>query len=459
MLRPSPKTCSLIVACAGLMLSCGGAGIEAPVASNPAANAPGPVTASPTAPNPAPQNVITPNPVVAPPTPAIDILTPPASAPVGVPSPSPTNTGSYSFANWGQAFNGTVVAASETAYQCKSATSVEVVGPFKLYGNDCMVSYQVSESLFQDYLAGTLDVGSILQQFSVRFKDEVDTVIFMADSGLDRPANTSPLYGRYTSVDTRTTGRARRILGYLEFPFALGAVINGPFLHEFVHEFANRGVLPNENDSGHWGFSSVGGQLGGFDLSTLTQPDPTRPELFKAGMPRCSPLVDAPQNWLDYCGQQKVFGTFANGGNTVPYAALELWTMGLIPDANLGTIQVAKIPIEVDPVMGTFIVFGWDYFSATSIRTRLGRFAPNTATAQKRYRAATIVLTTKQSIDQSTLDRVASDLNIMQTRGVATPMLGCNSYCLNYHNFYTATRNQASIAFGELSSLKRTAPF
>jgi hypothetical protein len=482
MLRPSPKTYSLIVASACLLLSCGGGGGDTPLVTNPplattsgpaagapaVANAPGAAISSSPAPNSsatpatsAPSATsVTPAPSAAPtPVPAPTTVTTPTPIPTPSPVPPPVSTGSYNFANWGLPFSGTIVAPAETAYQCKNSTSVQEVGPFKLYGNDCVVSYQVSEASFQEYLAGTLDVGPILQQFSARFKDEVDTVVLLADSGLNRPADISPLYGRYTSVDTRTTGRARRMLGYLEFPFALTAVTNGPFLHEFVHEFANRGVLPNETDSGHWGFASVGGQLGGFDLSTLTQPDSTRSEFYKAGVRRCTPLANAPQNWLDYCNQQKAFGTFANGGNTVPYAALELWAMGLLPDAQLSTIQVAKIPIEVDPVIGTFIVFGWDYFTAANIRARLGRFAPNTATAQNKYRAATLVLTTKQVVDQSTLDRVATDLNIMQTRDVSTAMLGCSGFCLNYHNFYTATRSQASIAFGDLTSLKRAAPF
>jgi hypothetical protein len=472
MLRSSPRTYCLIVASTCLLLSCGGGSSDTPAAANPAPSASNPVASAPgvsPTPSPAPGIPIAaaPSPSSAPSTPATSAPSPapPTPAPVltpnptPAPTPTPAGTGSYSFANWGQAFSGTITAPAETAYLCKSSTSVEAVGPFKLYGNDCVVSYQVSDAAFQEYLAGTFDVGPILQQFSVRFKDEVDTVVVMADSGLDRPAETSPFYGRYTSVDTRSTGQARRLLGYLEFPFALTAVTSGPFLHEFVHEFANRGVLPNETDSGHWGYSSVGGQLGGFDLSTLTQPEPTRIEFYKAGMRRCTPLANAPQNWLDFCNQQKAFGTFANGGNTVPYAALELWTMGLIPDAELSTIQVAKIPIEVDPVIGTFIVFGWDYFTAANIRTRLGRFAPNLATAQRKFRAVTLVLTTKQVVDQSTLDRVASDLNTMQTRGVATAMLGCSNFCLNYHNFYTATRNQPSIAFGDLATLKRTTSF
>jgi hypothetical protein len=459
MLRVTPKSLGFIIASAFLLSSCGGGG-DAPNANNPTPVASSPTPASPNPTTPAQTPLAAPGTVTAPtPTPAPAAPSPsPAVPSPAVPNPAPIASGSYKFTNWGQAFNGTIAATAESAYLCKVSSTLESIGPFKLYGNDCVVSYQISETAFQQYLAGSLDIGPILQQFSVYFKDDVDTVVFMADSGLDRPADVSPLYGRYTSVDTRSTGRARRLLGYLEFPFALGAITNGPFLHEFAHEYANRGVLPNELDIGHWGFASVGGQLGGFDLSTLSQPDPTRPELFKAGMRRCTALNNAPQNWVDFCNEQKAFGTFANGGNSVPYAPLELWAMGLIPDADLATIQVAKIPIEIDPVVGTFIVFGWDYFSAAEIRARLGRLAPSATSAQKKFRAATVVLSTKPSLDQATLDRVASDLNIMQTRGPASAMLGCSNFCLNYHNFYTATRNQAAIAFGDLASLKRTTP-
>ncbi len=435
-----------------MLLACGGLG-DNPVAGNAngvtgaiptpvntAGQAPAPVTVQ----QPAPAVVSAPSPISAP-------------APVLGPAPAPLVTpaaGNYSFKNWGPAFAGSFSVPSDSAYQCKAVATVEIVGAFKLYGNDCVISYQVSASMLQDYIAGTLDVASILQLFSTRFKDEVDVVVLLADSGIDNPG-AAPFYGRYSSVDTRTTGRARRLIGYIEFPYALGAVTEGPFLHELMHEWANRGTLPNPLDSGHWGFASVGGQLGGFDLSTLTQPDPTRVELYKAGVRQCTPLTNAPQNWLDYCNEVRAFGSFANGGNSVPYAPLELWAMGLLPDATVPRIQIAKAPVEVDPIIGTFIMFGWDYYTIADIRQRLGQVAPNTATAQKNYRAATVVLTAKDQIDQATLNRITNDLNIMQTRGVAAAMQGCGGYCLKYHNFYSATRNQATIAFGDLSSLRR----
>ena len=51
--------------------------------------------------------------------------------------------------------------------------------------------------------------------------------------------------------------------------------------------------LKQINAGSHWGISSVNGQLGGFDLSTLQE---------------------LPGNW--YTANR--FGTYANGGNSIP---------------------------------------------------------------------------------------------------------------------------------------------
>ena len=63
----------------------------------------------------------------------------------------------------------------------------------------------------------------------------------------------------------------------------------------------------------HWGVSSVNGQLGGFALSSL--------EELGEGLYQANP-----------------FGTFANGGNRLPYSSLELYLMGMIPEEEVEDI-------------------------------------------------------------------------------------------------------------------------
>ncbi len=317
-----------------------------------------------------------------------------------------------------------------------------------------MISLQVNQQTFNEAIAGEYDVNAVLKAFSNRFKDDVDFIVVMLDTGLSGPGS-SPFYGRYFSVDTRLTGRTRRLLGAIDFPFALGALTEGPFLHEFLHEWANSGVLPNELDPGHWGYAGTGGQLGGWDPQSLTKPLPDRTEVYQAGVRSCQPLEGAPQAVINQCNQWRPWGTIGNGGNRVPFSPLELWVMGLIPDSELSPQRVASIAMPLDPMLGRFIVIEWKEFTAAQIRTNLGIRAPNTRNTQRHFRAATLVLTLNSELSQATQDRIRNDIEVMQFRGPHPSLRSCSGTCLNTHNLYTATGGRMQIGFAGLASMVR----
>jgi hypothetical protein len=165
-------------------------------------------------------------------------------------------------------------------------------------------------------------------------------------------------------------------------------------------------VLPNESDVGHWGFASVGGQLGGFDLNTLTLLTSGESDRYLGGVFRQTYDQGEKLQQSNCCNQRFAFGTFANGGNAVPYAPLELWVMGLLSDSELSVTQIAREPSEFDPMNGTFKAKGWDMWSAERIRLHLGRNAPCYDTAQKNYHAVPLLLSTKEVLEATTLARV-----------------------------------------------------
>ncbi len=97
-------------------------------------------------------------------------------------------------------------------------------------------------------------------------------------------------------------GSAGRLTSLVSLDFQT----NGPILHETLHRWgvfigAKFGVMGS-----HWGYTGANGQLGGFDPASVVD------------------IGDG--KWT-----VKSFGLFANGGDSKPYSAIELYLMGLLP--------------------------------------------------------------------------------------------------------------------------------
>ena len=183
---------------------------------------------------------------------------------------------------------------------------------------DGAVSMRVEADLDTAVRKRELDLEAHAREFIAHFGDEFDVLMFV--SALPQLSyHADPQYsGVYyrASNETRGIGRdlfrdeaygSMRLKGVIHFHW-LGALANGPALHELMHMWANY-VVPAPHEYGaHWGFSSAAGQLGGFRLEDLADLGGGR---WSAG----------------------VFGAYANGGNGVPYSPWELYLGGFIgPD-------------------------------------------------------------------------------------------------------------------------------
>ena len=208
--------------------------------------------------------------------------------------------------------------------------------------------------------------------------------------------------------------------GVIHFPLANG-VCCGPSLHELMHHWGNYSlatgaltadtlddnVMEQDRAYSHWGVSSVNGQLGGFDASTL---------------------VELGDNWYTAAP----FGTFANGGNSVPYGNFELYLMGLIPPEEVEDVILFK---GLQATAGQFFDESKWYaqekvtVSIEDVIEKLGPRVPDHNQSQKEFRILALVLTDDPLSEQEWTDfsQQAKDFEetfSWATGGRATAKLG-----------------------------------
>jgi hypothetical protein len=208
----------------------------------------------------------------------------------------------------------------------------------------------------------------------------------------------------------------------------------GPSLHEMAHRWANSMASVPTTVGGHWGYSSVGGQLGGWKPGSLESLGGGE---YRAQNPRT--------------GTFGSFGSFANGGNGLPFSEFELYVMGLIP------------PAEVQNHIVIANGFQWTNssegrFSATSLTTRTmaqviatdGARVPDHTTSQRDFRVLYLMLSAGPltTEDWRTADKDVHDFALEGSDGSSS------------YNFWEATGGRASVTMDGLSgSLKSAGPF
>ncbi len=304
----------------------------------------------------------------------------------------------------------------------------------KLHPNGQVANIQVSTTEYARYIQfENNDIENLSHFLYYYFKDDFDFIFFTHNEDSIQAAGAiaeTSYYGRYSPIkndvegigerlqdQSQRYGSAGRLQGIIHFPYR-NALENGPALHELMHRWGND-ILPT-TVSAHWGFSSVGGQLGGFDYDTLTLLDDNT---YKASI-----------------SDKSSFGTFANGGNAIPYSAFELYLMGLIPATEVPDIYVATNP-EWLPDRSGFIADGFDIYSMDTITAEQGVRQPDFNSAQKAFRALFVVFSTADlSTEQwQEADRIASNFSLQGDDG---------SY---YYNFWEATGGRASLQLGGLN--------
>ena len=236
---------------------------------------------------------------------------------------------------------------------------LETPGKTSIHESDYVASITVDYQLFNDWHQGSHHIvdgssgddspyESILKEVYKSFHDNFDIIFLISNISDATEASTDTGYYGLLISDSYThmeLGLAK-LKGIIHLPF-LGGLDSGPSLHEILHLYANFSIdtytiISMDDDGGpvsgrqygHWGFTStgygksipfigdddvefsMGGQLGGFSTTELIVIE--------------EPGSDGVGTWRINGG----FGSFANEGNSVPYADLELYLMGLEPQNN-----------------------------------------------------------------------------------------------------------------------------
>ncbi len=285
------------------------------------------------------------------------------------------------------------------------------------------VNYVVTETAYNAFLQGEGDLRMVTNKIYEYVKDDYD-FIFMLNVEEEQPEGL--YFGRHTPVqnhvsgtgsnlydNTGTYGSEGRLKGIIHMPRTV-YVKSGPFLHEIAHYWANHNFLET-TVGGHWGYASVGGQLGGFD------------ELVDLGNNMYRGRLNGNNN----------FGTFANGGNSVPYGNAELYLMGLIPADELQSISFAR-NAERTGNSGEFSADEIVTYTPQDLIEQHGERVPSYANAQKTFNGLAIVLSVS-AISQEIADRLNEDLENFSR--AANPDDSWSSI----NNFWEATQGKGTM--------------
>lgn len=261
-------------------------------------------------------------------------------------------------------------------------------------------------------------------------------------------------------------GSKSRLRGVMVLPHAESLIL-GYALHEIMHLWVrDREVIPTTVD-GHWGFSSVNGQLGGFNKELLVS------------------LGDGKYSAGEFWPQ-------ADFSNSRPFSELELYLAGWLPSEMVPDILVAedakwsywtltmeeyeacklsRASIKYDPHW-CFVekdASGNKVFTASEFSTwtidqiieRLGPRVPDTENSQKSFRIAVIVVGSNQQ-PVTGIDTVEASLYIEQfTAPNSVPkwfgetLSGDEDSPINLINFWEATGGRATLQAGDLQAFRK----
>ena len=166
--------------------------------------------------------------------------------------------------------------------------------------------------------------------------------------------------------------------GYLFLPNK-ESLVAGRFMHEFAHFWGAHLQGPDpladqiQIHDGHWGFTSVGGQLGGWVPGSLV-------------------------NNADGTWSGRVFPA-GRASNVTPYAPLELYLMGMIPAGLVEPIETAVGVRDVSKGDDNVVTFGAERIETISIENIVAANGPRSPTSDastNRFRVALVILADHQ---------------------------------------------------------------
>ena len=305
--------------------------------------------------------------------------------------------------------------------------------------NDNVFVLPVSENVV---LTADLQIQDYVVRFYQYFEDGFDFLMILSNLKSSEDSE-SLYYGRYLSVRNNAEGigqntysdegwsRTGKLHGVMHFPY-VQALKHGPMLHELMHRWANYAV-PSAVFA-HWGFSSANGQLGGFDINDLVDHGGGR---YSAGR----------------------FGTFANGGNSVPYSPIELYMAGFIPPEDVPDLWVAEDGewlfdeddngVDADDGDLIFTATRVKIYTVEDIIVEHGLRIPDHSEAQHGFRAAVILLIDEHHpATKSILESVSSHVSWFSHPSA--------SETDGLYNFYEATGGRGTITMNGLSQFLKS---
>lgn len=301
------------------------------------------------------------------------------------------------------------------------------------------VALAVSTSLPPSLTPSAAELEPLMQAVYTAYRDEADFVFIVANNA-SHPSGVAH-YGSYQPVrnDTRglgmalfdsgarfgSRGPAARLQGVMIFP-SRDAILYGPSLHELAHRWGNDLVV--SGDDGHFGFSSAGRQLGGFDARTFR-------DLGGGTYQATSGLPGA-----------RTFGLVANGGNSVPYSDVELYAMGVIAPQDVAPFQVADGARWVDESRGTFTARSVRTVTAADLAAQHGPRQPDARRSQKTFTVLTVL------VDRALPS--AADVQAVQAAVAHLTQVGDDGDD-RYFTFWEAARGLADLRALDAGALRR----
>jgi hypothetical protein len=214
---------------------------------------------------------------------------------------------------------------------------IPLPGDSRIHGDVLnLVDAEAEAQLIEILASRVQDLELPAQRFYEVFPDEYDFLFFLTDRETEgsMAAAVHDTVRREAIPGTGITGhepmleyysaeRLKSVFGVQRSPGLFP-----PLAHELAHRWANHldtslgfGLEGQDPVGSHWGMTSVFGQLGGFDASTVRCETPAG-----AMPPGCTPLGSGRSRYV-----VGYFDTYTNSSQQVPYAPLELYLMGLAP--------------------------------------------------------------------------------------------------------------------------------
>jgi hypothetical protein len=323
--------------------------------------------------------------------------------------------------------------------QLERTPGFEVADGLYLHPDGNLVNLVISKKEKAKLLAGEVSNIPMTSRIYKTFTDSFDFLFFIYD---DYEKSDSLYYGKCFPVRNDVRGIGKDLFdrsgdygsdGKLQGIVHLtrnNAIREGPILHELMHVWANEYL--DTGVDGHWGYTGVGGQLGGFQR-----------------------LVHVRDNFYKgFVERQTGFSLRSNWGNSLPYSPLELYLMGMIPPEEVPPIPMAVDP-KGDPVHnGLFTASRIDTVCIEDLIKEHGPRQPDHIQARLSFRGL-VVLVSDAPVSPSLFDRVSEDVRLFALDEQPPRNWRHRHNWWGKENFFSATGGRACMELGYLEEVLR----